>query len=157
MIYEKNCRIKLVNVVVKQFRNALERNTQLEASQTLFVSRIYAMTSLPSITITEHFFFFVATKTWYLVVQLIGYTRLEMFHLHMHLNSVTLPEVMAIAYQIHSFLVFHVIFFRYAFFPFEFAGRYGFLLPANYIIPNAEETIDGLKAMIKKAKSLKAL
>lgn len=39
----------------------------------------------------------------------------------------------------------------------EFSGRYGFLLPANQIIPNSLEFIDGLKAMIKEAKSLNYL
>lgn len=31
-------------------------------------------------------------------------------------------------------------------------GRYGFVLPANQIIPNALETMDGLKALLKEAK-----
>ncbi|XP_031623765.1 zinc carboxypeptidase-like [Contarinia nasturtii] len=34
-------------------------------------------------------------------------------------------------------------------------GNYGFILPANFIIPNAVEVLDGLKAMTKQAKSLK--
>ncbi|XP_055294946.1 zinc carboxypeptidase-like [Sitodiplosis mosellana] len=41
-------------------------------------------------------------------------------------------------------------------FTFEFRdsrnGRYGFVLPASQIIPNALETMDGLKAMLKEAK-----
>ncbi|XP_055307072.1 zinc carboxypeptidase-like [Sitodiplosis mosellana] len=41
------------------------------------------------------------------------------------------------------------------FFEFRDTGRYGFVLPANQIIPNSLEVIDGLKAMIKEAKSLK--
>ncbi|XP_055308561.1 uncharacterized protein LOC129572592 [Sitodiplosis mosellana] len=39
-------------------------------------------------------------------------------------------------------------------FEFRDTGRYGFVLPANQIIPNSLEVIDGLKAMIKEAKSL---
>lgn len=33
-------------------------------------------------------------------------------------------------------------------------GRYGFILPADQIIPNSLEIIDGLKAMVDEAKSL---
>lgn len=35
-------------------------------------------------------------------------------------------------------------------FTFEFrdTGRYGFILPADQIIPNAEETIAGVKALV---------
>lgn len=42
-------------------------------------------------------------------------------------------------------------------FLFAHIGRYGFLLPASFIVPNAVEIIDGLKAMTKKAKSLNLL
>lgn len=31
-------------------------------------------------------------------------------------------------------------------------GRYGFILPPSQIIPNALETIDGIKAMVREAK-----
>lgn len=34
-------------------------------------------------------------------------------------------------------------------------GRYGFILPSNQIIPNSLEVLDGLKAMINEAKTLK--
>lgn len=32
-------------------------------------------------------------------------------------------------------------------------GRYGFILPANQIIPTGEETVDSLVAMFKEAKA----
>lgn len=35
------------------------------------------------------------------------------------------------------------------------AGDDGFVLPANQIIPNSEEFIDGLVAMVAEAKTLK--
>lgn len=39
----------------------------------------------------------------------------------------------------------------------KFSGRYGQILPANQIIPNSLEFIDGLKAMVNEAKSLRYL
>lgn len=44
-------------------------------------------------------------------------------------------------------------------FTFEFRdkGRHGFLLPAEQIIPNSLEVIDGLVAMVKEAEKLKYL
>lgn len=33
-------------------------------------------------------------------------------------------------------------------------GRYGFILPANQIVPNAEETLDSLVEMVKQARGL---
>lgn len=36
----------------------------------------------------------------------------------------------------------------------SFTGMYGFLLPANQIIPNSEEVIDGLKVLVAEAKKL---
>lgn len=36
-------------------------------------------------------------------------------------------------------------------------GRYGFVLPPSQIIPNALETIDGIKAMLQEAKIRKYL
>lgn len=46
-------------------------------------------------------------------------------------------------------------------FAFEFRdhrdGPYGFILPADQIIPNAVEVLDGLKAMICEARRLKYL
>lgn len=35
------------------------------------------------------------------------------------------------------------------------SGRYGFILPSNQIIPNSLEVLDGLKAMVNEAKTLK--
>ncbi|XP_055308556.1 zinc carboxypeptidase-like [Sitodiplosis mosellana] len=40
-------------------------------------------------------------------------------------------------------------------FEFRDTGKYGFLLPAEQIIPNSLEVIDALKVMIKEAKALK--
>lgn len=40
---------------------------------------------------------------------------------------------------------------------FLYIGRYGFVLPADQIIPNSLEVIDGIKAMIEEAKSLQYL
>lgn len=37
---------------------------------------------------------------------------------------------------------------------FIFAGGYGFMLPADQIIPNCEEFMDGLKAMVAEAVTL---
>lgn len=34
-------------------------------------------------------------------------------------------------------------------------GRHGFLLPADQIVPNSLEVIDGLVAMVKEAEKLK--
>lgn len=42
-------------------------------------------------------------------------------------------------------------------FEFRDTGRYGFDLPANQIVPNALEVIDGLVAMVKEAQNLKYL
>ncbi|XP_031623242.1 zinc carboxypeptidase-like [Contarinia nasturtii] len=44
-------------------------------------------------------------------------------------------------------------------FTFEFRdkGRHGFILPADQIIPNSLEIVDGLKAMVEEAKALKYL
>lgn len=39
-------------------------------------------------------------------------------------------------------------------FEFRDKGNTGFLLPARQIIPNAEETLDGIVAMLKSAKNL---
>lgn len=36
-------------------------------------------------------------------------------------------------------------------------GHYGFLLPADQIVPNALESFDGIKAMIAEARLLKYL
>ncbi|XP_055304258.1 zinc carboxypeptidase-like [Sitodiplosis mosellana] len=36
-------------------------------------------------------------------------------------------------------------------------GKHGFVLPADQIIPNAIEVLNGLKAMVKEAKALKYL
>lgn len=38
-----------------------------------------------------------------------------------------------------------------------YVGEYGFLLPADQIIPNGEEFIDGLKALIAEAVVLNYL
>lgn len=45
------------------------------------------------------------------------------------------------------------MFITFILLPFYFI-EYGFLLPADQIIPNALEIIDGLKAMVKEAKLL---
>ncbi|XP_055295139.1 zinc carboxypeptidase-like [Sitodiplosis mosellana] len=42
-------------------------------------------------------------------------------------------------------------------FEFRDKGRYGFLLPADQIIPNSLEVIDGLKAMVEEAEALQYL
>lgn len=39
-------------------------------------------------------------------------------------------------------------------FEFRDNGAYGFVLPADQIIPNAEETLDALIAMLAKAKTM---
>lgn len=38
-----------------------------------------------------------------------------------------------------------------------FLGQYGYILPADQIIPNALEFFDGLKAMVNEAKALNYL
>lgn len=38
-----------------------------------------------------------------------------------------------------------------------FVGRFGFILPANQIIPNGEETTDAIVAMVAEARKLKYL
>lgn len=40
---------------------------------------------------------------------------------------------------------------------FHFTGKFGFLLPADQIIPNSEEVIDGLKVMVAEMKKLNYL
>lgn len=37
----------------------------------------------------------------------------------------------------------------------SFPGRYGFILPAEQIVPNCLEFLDGLKAMIAETRALK--
>lgn len=36
-------------------------------------------------------------------------------------------------------------------------GRHGFILPAEQIIPNSLEVLDGLIALVKKARDLRQL
>lgn len=38
--------------------------------------------------------------------------------------------------------------------PLRFVGPYGFILPADQIIPNSEEVIDGIKVLVAQAKEL---
>lgn len=33
-------------------------------------------------------------------------------------------------------------------------GQYGFVLPANQIVPNAEEALDGIIAMVKEGRNI---
>lgn len=40
---------------------------------------------------------------------------------------------------------------------FRFAGRFGFILPATQIIPNSQETVDGIVAMVDEARNLNYL
>lgn len=40
---------------------------------------------------------------------------------------------------------------------FMFTGPFGFILPADQIIPNSEEVIDGLKVLVAEAKKLNYL
>lgn len=40
---------------------------------------------------------------------------------------------------------------------FLFIGNYGFVLPADQIIPNCEETRDGLIALVAEARALNVL
>lgn len=40
---------------------------------------------------------------------------------------------------------------------FSFAGPFGFLLPADQIIPNSEEVIDGIVVLVAEAKKLNYL
>lgn len=50
-----------------------------------------------------------------------------------------------------SFLIYKL----YCHFSFLSIGNHGFLLPAEQIVPNCEEFLDGLKALVNEARSLK--
>lgn len=86
----------------------------------------------------------------------------RMFHSRTHLNFVIAAMVIAFAFRIRIRIRIELL-FGYPFFFLSkcilfrmfIIGRYGFLLPAEFIIPNAVEVLDGVKAMVKKAKSLR--
>lgn len=49
------------------------------------------------------------------------------------------------------------IYFQFVLFPYQhffFVGTYGFVLPADQILPNALEVLDGILALVDEARAL---